>query len=628
MLQYFIRRILLIIPTFLGVTFLVFFILQIAPDGPFDRALNKMKNNQEGGAEVSMTSADSEEALSLSEEDIENLKAEFGLDKPLPIRYLIWLGLYDKQIKKKNIKFNAHNGKIDSYNEYFRDVADELVASDIEKFYLQKWVQIEKYNNKFILSESGVGLETELPIIDYFIGEKFTDSNANDKWDDAEPFIDKGNNKWDDAEQFIDLGNGKYDYGENFIDLNSNREYDFGENFTDQGNGKWNEGEEFIDKNNNNKWDDSEKLIDQNNNKIWDEGENFVDVGNGIYDDNESFSDLNENGKWDPAEFFIDTHQDNKYNPPIKNFNIEKYNAWINNYTTLPDQPKIIKTWYETNWILKEDSFKSNLEKNELISEEYTFAIFDKNGILNGHLGKSRKLGDVSTLISERIPISATFGLTSLILTYLVCIPLGIFKAIKNGSRFDLLSSIFVFIGYSIPGYILGAMIIIWIGPDGFLPITGWQSPDYDTFSFTNKVIDRFKHAFLPILCYMVGAFAWMTVLMKNSLLENLSQDYVRTAFAKGLSERRVIFFHAVRNSLIPLATGIGGMITVFLAGSYLIEKTFAIDGLGLLGFRALLDRDYDIIMGSLAITTILSLIGNLISDLVYALLDPRIRFK
>ena len=126
----------------------------------------------------------------------------------------------------------------------------------------------------------------------------------------------------------------------------------------------------------------------------------------------------------------------------------------------------------------------------------------------------------------------------------------------------------------------------------------------------------------------MVGAFAVQTILMKNSLLENLSQDYVRTAFAKGLSERRVIFFHAVRNSLIPLATGVGGWITVFLAGSFLIEKTFGIDGMGLLGYQALIDRDYDIIMGTAAISTVLGLLGNVISDIVYALVDPRIRFK
>ena len=128
--------------------------------------------------------------------------------------------------------------------------------------------------------------------------------------------------------------------------------------------------------------------------------------------------------------------------------------------------------------------------------------------------------------------------------------------------------------------------------------------------------------------CFMLASFAGLTVLMKNSLMENLSQDYVRTAFAKGLSEKRVIIYHAVRNSLIPLATGIGGMIGVFLAGSYLIEKVFGIDGIGLLTFKAIGTRDYGIIMGFLVIGTIIRLVGNLISDLCYAIIDPRIRFK
>ena len=126
----------------------------------------------------------------------------------------------------------------------------------------------------------------------------------------------------------------------------------------------------------------------------------------------------------------------------------------------------------------------------------------------------------------------------------------------------------------------------------------------------------------------MIGSFATMTVLMKNSLMENLSQDYIRTAFAKGLSENRVIVAHGVRNSLIPLATGIGGFITMFFGGSFLIEKTFGIDGIGLLGYNALVERDYDIMMGTTAFFSMVGLIGALLSDIVYAIVDPRIRFK
>ena len=147
-------------------------------------------------------------------------------------------------------------------------------------------------------------------------------------------------------------------------------------------------------------------------------------------------------------------------------------------------------------------------------------------------------------------------------------------------------------------------------------------------FEQVGEFVGQIKHAILPMMAYMVGSFATLTILMKNSLMENLSQDYVRTAFAKGLTEKRVVFFHAVRNSLIPLATGIGSTIGLFLAGSYLIERIFGIEGIGLLTFQAIGTRDYGIIMGFLVIGVLIRLFGNLISDLCYALIDPRIRFK
>ena len=160
------------------------------------------------------------------------------------------------------------------------------------------------------------------------------------------------------------------------------------------------------------------------------------------------------------------------------------------------------------------------------------------------------------------------------------------------------------------------------------LPSRGWRPEDWEQLTLYGKFIGQIKHAFLPTICYMLGSFATLTMLMKNSLMDNLSQDYVRTAFAKGLSEKRVIVYHAVRNSLIPLATGIGGLIGVFLASSYLIEKVFGIDGIGMLTFKAIGSRDYGIIMGFVVIGALIRLAGNLISDLCYALIDPRIRFK
>ena len=143
-----------------------------------------------------------------------------------------------------------------------------------------------------------------------------------------------------------------------------------------------------------------------------------------------------------------------------------------------------------------------------------------------------------------------------------------------------------------------------------------------------SKFLDRSYHMLLPVFCYLMGSFASLTMITKNSLMENLGQDYVRTAFAKGLSPRRVIFLHTLRNSLIPLATGLGGAIGVVMAGSYLIEVVFNIDGIGYLGYTSLVGRDYMVVMGILAVNTVLILVGNILSDILYALIDPRIRFE
>lgn len=259
-------------------------------------------------------------------------------------------------------------------------------------------------------------------------------------------------------------------------------------------------------------------------------------------------------------------------------------------------------------------------------------------------------------LIKERFPISIYFGLISFVLGYLVCIPLGIFKALRHGAPFDVISSVIVFVGYAIPGWALGALLLVLFAGGQFFnwfPLGGFRSESFDQLpsivqrnvdaidledrdgnfdwnklSFPFKAMDQLHHTILPILCYMVGSFATLTVLMKNSILENLGQDYVRTAFAKGLSSNRVIFVHTLRNSLIPLATGLGHFIAVIMTGSYLIEWVFNINGLGYLGYNSLVSRDYAVVMGILAINTLLTLVGNILSDVLYAVIDPRIRFS
>jgi microcin C transport system permease protein len=235
----------------------------------------------------------------------------------------------------------------------------------------------------------------------------------------------------------------------------------------------------------------------------------------------------------------------------------------------------------------------------------------------------------VWNVISERFPISIRFGLLGFLLTYLICIPLGVAKAIKNGSTFDFISSAIVFIGYAVPGWVVGILLLVYFGGGSFFnvfPLGGVHSMDYDTYGFFGKLWDNIYHMLLPSFCYMMGSFATMTLLMKNSLIENLSQDYVRTAFAKGLKEKTVIFKHTLRNSLIPIATGLGNAFSLVLAGSYLIEKVFNIYGFGMLGYTSLLERDYPVVLGILVISSLLFLFGNVISDFLYCVIDPRIR--
>ena len=247
-------------------------------------------------------------------------------------------------------------------------------------------------------------------------------------------------------------------------------------------------------------------------------------------------------------------------------------------------------------------------------------------------LGKSYVYAEpVWSVIITRFPVSIYFGLIGFTLTYLICVPLGVMKAVKNGSTFDFTSSALVFMGYSIPGWAFGALMLILFGGGSFwdvIPLGGFRSEDFDQLTFFEQVWDQLQHTIVPVMSYMVGSFATLTILTKNSVIENLSQDYIRTAFAKGLSEKRVIFYHALRNSLIPIATGLGHFLSLVLAGSILIEKVFNINGMGLLGYSSILNRDYPVTMGILVISSVLLLIGNIISDIIYAIVDPRIRFK
>jgi microcin C transport system permease protein len=250
------------------------------------------------------------------------------------------------------------------------------------------------------------------------------------------------------------------------------------------------------------------------------------------------------------------------------------------------------------------------------------------SGILQGDFGRSYTHSrPVLGLITSRFEISLIFGITGYLLAWLVCVPLGTFKAVRHGSLWDSISSFGVLLAYSVPGYVVAMLLLASIAAQGLLPLGGYQPPDIEKMSAFQALAERVRYMIIPVTAYVAGEFALMTMLMKNSVMENLTADYVRTAIAKGLTERRVIFLHVLRNSLIPITAGIGSSIGLMLAGSFLIEKTTNIPGMGLLGFEALLQRDYPVVMGILVFSVVVTLVGNILSDLVWAAIDPRIRF-
>ena len=236
----------------------------------------------------------------------------------------------------------------------------------------------------------------------------------------------------------------------------------------------------------------------------------------------------------------------------------------------------------------------------------------------------------VLKVIVDRMPISLEFGVVSFLIAYLLCIPLGIAKAVWKGSKFDTGTSLMLFTAHSTPSFMLAILLIVFFGGGSFFdwfPITGAVSDNYADLHFWGKVGDRLHHAVLPLICYTIGHFATMTILMKNSLLEEIRKDYVRTARAKGLGEGRVVLHHAFRNALIPIATGFGDILSVFFAGSLLIETIFGLGGMGWLSFQSVVSRDYNVVMGLLVIQSFMYLLGNILSDILYLFIDPRIDF-
>ena len=424
MATYFIRRLLLMVPTFLGSTILVFIILQIAPGGPIERAIMEM---QMGGEESGVASSGELGTNVLPESALKELKRFYGFDKPIYQRYLIWLGVWPREIKHRDFTFLPDQTSV-----------EKRVGKRDGKLWI---VNIDNPGNGALIVRENDGLKSEL----------------------------------------------------------------------------------------------------------W----------------NASVDSIGLDGTIEAVVF----------------------------------------------------------------QKEFS-------GILTGNLGKSYIYAKpVTEVMAPRFRVSMLLGLTGMLLTYLVCIPLGIKKALNHGSFFDLWSSVMIFIAYSIPGWALGGVLLVLLGGGSFLdmfPLGGLHAPRelWDQMTLFQQIVNQVHHMILPIIAWSIGSFATLTVLMKNGLLENLSQDYIRTAFAKGISEKSVIWSHAIRNSIIPIAANIGQIIGVVIAGSYFIERVFNIEGFGKLAFEAVLQRDYPITLGFLVIVVLLRLLGNIISDFTLALVDPRIRFK
>jgi microcin C transport system permease protein len=238
----------------------------------------------------------------------------------------------------------------------------------------------------------------------------------------------------------------------------------------------------------------------------------------------------------------------------------------------------------------------------------------------------------VIDLVISKLPVSMSLGLWSFLIVYLTCIPLGIKKAVTDGSRFDVITSSVILVGYAIPGFVLAIVLIVLFGGGSFwniFPLRGLVSDNWAQLGLLDKVLDYLWHMVLPIISIAVGSLAVMTMLTKNSFLEEIRKQYVLTARAKGLSENRVLYRHVFRNAIIPIITGFpGSFITAFFTGSLLIETIFSLDGMGLLAYDSIMNRDYPVVMGTLYFFTIIGLISRLLSDLSYVVVDPRITFE
>jgi len=236
---------------------------------------------------------------------------------------------------------------------------------------------------------------------------------------------------------------------------------------------------------------------------------------------------------------------------------------------------------------------------------------------------------DVGELIIEKLPVSITLGLWTFFISYGIAVPLGVAKAVRAGSRFDFITTLFVLLGYAIPGFVLGvALLVVFGGQLQWFPLRGLTSSNWEELSWGARIVDYLWHIAMPVTAMVLGSFAVTAMLTKNAFLEEIRKQYVVTARAKGLNENQVLWKHVFRNALIPIITGFpAAFIGAFFAGSLLIETLFSLDGLGLLSYESVIRRDYPVVLGTLYLFTLIGLVTKLISDLCYVWVDPRVKF-
>ena len=253
------------------------------------------------------------------------------------------------------------------------------------------------------------------------------------------------------------------------------------------------------------------------------------------------------------------------------------------------------------------------------------YAVFD----FGESFFRDRKVID---LVIDKLPVSISLGLWTTILVYLICIPLGVAKAVRDGSRFDTVTSGIIIVGYAIPSFLFAVLLVVLFAGGSYLewfPLRGLVSENWDQLSWPDRVLDYFWHLALPITAMVIGGFATLTMLTKNSFLDQISQQYVVTARSKGLTENRVLYGHVFRNAMLIVIAGFpGAFVSVLFTGSVFIETIFSLDGLGRLGFEAAFARDFPVMFGTLYAFSLLGLIMNLVSDLAYHVVDPRITFE